>query len=67
MLKNVTHDQDWSAWIMFILQGVEETCTWTTDKIKAIRELMEHTAQFAQANLPKIYTWELVEVLFKQP
>jgi Fic family protein len=67
LLKNVTHDQDWSAWITFILQGVEETCTWTTDKIKAIRELMEHTAQFAQANLPKIYTWELVEVLFKQP
>jgi len=67
LLKNVTHNQDWSAWITFILQGVEETCTWTTDKIKAIRELMEHTAQFAQANLPKIYTWELVEVLFKQP
>jgi len=67
LLKNVTRDQDWSAWIMFILQGVEETCTWTTDKIKAIRELMEHTAQFTQENLPKIYTWELVEVLFKQP
>ena len=67
LLKNVTHEQDWAAWITFILQGVEETCTWTTDKIKAIRELMEHTAQFTQANLPKIYTWELVEVLFKQP
>jgi Fic family protein len=67
LLRNVTHDQDWSAWIKFILQGVEETCIWTTDKIKAIRELMEHTAQFTQSNLAKIYTWELVEVLFKQP
>jgi hypothetical protein len=28
---------------------------------------MEHTAEFTHANLPKIYTWELVEVLFKQP
>ena len=67
LLKKVTHEQDWSAWILFILNGVEETCSWTTDKIKAIRELMEHTAQYTQTSLPKIYTWELVEVLFKQP
>ena len=67
LLKKVTHEQDWTSWIMFILDGVEETCTWTTDKIKAIRELMEHTGEFVQARLPKTYTWELVEVLFKQP
>jgi Fic family protein len=52
---------------MFILDGVEETCRWTTDKIKSIRELMEHTGEFIQGRLPKTYTWELVEVLFKQP
>ena len=28
---------------------------------------MEHTAEFVQQKLPKIYTWELVELLFKQP
>jgi len=67
LLKNVTHDREWAPWIHFFLNGVEETCNWTTDKIKAIRELMEHTAAFTQASLPKIYTWELVELLFKQP
>ena len=67
LLKNVTHKQNWEGWINFILEGVEETCIWTTDKIKAIRELMEHTAQFVQQRLPKIYSWELVELLFKQP
>jgi Fic family protein len=67
LLKNVTHEQAWEGWINFILEGVEETCVWTTDKIKAIRELMEHTAQFVQQRLPKIYSWELVELLFKQP
>ena len=67
LIKKVTHEQDWRSWIMFVLDGVEETCTWTTDKIKSIRELMEHTAQFVQGRLPKTYTWELVEVLFKQP
>jgi Fic family protein len=53
--------------LMFILRGVEDTCNWTTEKIKAIRELMEHTAEFTQSSLPKIYSWELVELLFKQP
>ncbi len=67
LLQKVTQEQDWSSWINFILDGVEETCTWTTDKIKSIRELMEHTAEFVQARLPKTYSWELVEVLFKQP
>ena len=67
LIKQVTHEQIWAEWIMYILNGVEQTCTWTTDKIKAIRELMEHTAEFTQRNLPKTYSWELVEVLFKQP
>ncbi len=67
LLLKVTTEQDWRSWILFILDGVEETCTWTTDKIKSIRELMEHTGQFVQKSLPKIYSWELVELLFKQP
>ena len=67
LLKDVTYAQTWESWIRFVLEGVEETCTWTTEKIKAIRELMVHTAQYVHTSLPKIYSWELVEVLFKQP
>ena len=67
LLQKVTHEQDWAPWIFFILEAVEETCTWTTDKIKSIRELMEHTGEFVQTRLPKIYSWELVEMLFRQP
>lgn len=67
LLNEVTRKQDWKPWILFMLEGVEETCIWTTDKIKAIRELMQHTSQFVQKELPKVYSWELVEALFKQP
>jgi Fic family protein len=67
LLNDVTRTQNWGPWIMFMLTGVEETCIWTTDKIKAIRELMQHTSQFVQKQLPKVYSWELVEALFKQP
>jgi Fic family protein len=67
LLMDVTRKQAWAPWILFILEGVEATCIWTTEKIKAIRELMQHTSEFVQAQLPKIYSWELVESLFKQP
>jgi Fic family protein len=67
LLSDITHNAAWSDWIMFMLEGVEETCIWTTDKIKAIRELMQHTSRFVQEKLPKTYSWELVEALFKQP
>ena len=67
LLQKVTAEGAWEEWILFILAGVEETCVWTTDKIKAIRELMEHTARYVQSELPKTYSWELVELLFRQP
>jgi Fic family protein len=67
LLLEVTTRQRWEPWILYMLDGIEDTCLWTTDKIKAIRELMRHTGQFIQRKLPKIYTWELVELLFKQP
>jgi len=67
LLLDVTVRQAWAPWILFMLKGVEDTCLWTTDKIKAIRELMHHTSQYVQLQLPKTYTWELVAALFRQP
>ncbi len=67
LLLEVTTQQSWEPWILYMLDGIENTCLWTTDKIKAIRELMQHTGQYIQRRLPKMYTWELVELLFKQP
>lgn len=67
LLLEVTTKQAWGPWILYMLDCVEESCQWTTDKIKAIRELMRHTGQYVQRKLPKLYSWELVELLFKQP
>jgi Fic family protein len=67
LLNGVTREQAWSDWVNYMLNAVEETCNWTTDKIRAIRELMQHTSRYVQNKLPKTYSWELVEALFKQP
>jgi len=67
LLRAVTADGDWESWCLFMLRGLEETSKWTTAKIQAIQNLLEHTAAFVQAQLPSIYTRELVELLFAHP
>jgi Fic family protein len=67
LLLGVTRDQAWEPWLQFMLQAVAETSRWTTGKIGAIRRLAEHTTEHVRARLPKIYTRELVDVIFEQP
>ncbi len=67
LLLGVTRDQAWEPWLQFMLQAVAQTSRWTTAKIAAIRQLAEHTAEHLRARLPKIYTRELVDVIFEQP
>ena len=67
LLQAVTSEGAWTEWVLYMLAGVEDTCRWTTDKIKAIRELMQHTSEYVQEKLPKVYSWELVVALFRQP
>lgn len=67
LLLEVTKNQSWEAWILFILKAVEETAKWTHQKITAIRELMEYTTGYVREQLPKIYSRELVDTIFAQP
>ncbi len=66
-LQAVTRDGDWQAWLLYMLKAVETTAQWTTAKIAAVRHLMEHTTQYVQAQLPKIYSHELLQTIFEQP
>lgn len=67
LLLEVTREQAWEAWVLFMLSAIEETARWTTAKIGAVRELAEHTAIYVKGRLPKIYSRELVDVIFEQP
>jgi Fic family protein len=67
LLLAVTKDQDWESWVIFMLKAVEETSRWTTQKIAAIRDLAEHTSSHLRKSLPKIYSRELVDLIFEQP
>ncbi|MEL7491049.1 MAG: Fic family protein [Pseudomonadota bacterium] len=67
LLLAVTKDEAWEEWILFMLNAVGETARSTTDKIGAIRNLIESTAETIKDAAPKIYSWELVELVFVQP
>lgn len=67
LLLEVTREQAWEPWILYVLKGVEETAAWTTAKITAIRSLFEHTTQTVRTRLPKIYSHELVSLIFELP
>lgn len=67
LLNQVTQDGSWESWLLFMLKGVEETAKWTCDKISAIKVLMESTADYIRQQLPKIYSYELVQLIFEQP
>jgi Fic family protein len=67
LLLAVTRDHDWEPWILYMLKAVEDTSRWTTGKIGGIRALAEHTTAHVRQTLPKIYSRELVDVIFEQP
>lgn len=67
LLRGVTADGEWEAWILFMLEAIENTARWTTKKIAIIRALIAETTDYIRERLPKIYTHELLQVLFAQP
>ena len=67
LLLDVTKYSNWEPWLLFMLAGVTETAIWTSQKIVAIKRLMDHTVSFVQKRLPKVYSRELVECIFTQP
>ena len=67
LLLDVTREGAWEPWLLFMLEGVEETANWTTAKIGAIRRLADHTVEYVRRRAPKIYSRELVDVIFEQP
>lgn len=67
LLLGVTSGRQWEEWLLYIISGVQETALWTIAKISAIKSLQEHTAEYVRNVLPKIYSRELVDLIFEQP
>lgn len=67
-LRTVTEHGDWEAWLLYMLEAIEQTARATTQKILAIHDLLADTLEKAKAALPKpVFSKELIELIFEQP
>lgn len=66
-LLNVTLHQEWEAWILFMLEAIDSTSKWSIDKISNIIKIIEEVTTLVKNKLPKIYSRELIEIIFTQP
>jgi Fic family protein len=64
LLQGITKDEKWEDWVFFMIKGIEETAKETLALVKEINELMLLTANRIKELLPRIYSRELVELIF---
>ena len=66
-LQAVREHDAWEAWVLYMLSAVEETSRETLTKVRGIRDLMQATKQRMRSELPKIYSQDLLNNLFRHP
>ena len=66
-LRKVTEEGNWEDWIMYMLDMVEKTAVKGRRQIAEIEKLMNEMGTDIQQKLPKIYSKELLEELFRLP
>ncbi|MCL2269917.1 MAG: Fic family protein [Treponema sp.] len=67
LFQEVREKDIWENWILYILDGIEETAKHTLEKVKSIKILLESTQEIIKEQYPKLYSKELVEVIFENP
>ena len=67
VLQGVQNSSDWNALILYMLDGVEQTAKETSLLIENIQKLMIDTKQQIKEKLPKVYSKDLIEILFSHP
>jgi Fic family protein len=67
VLQEVRTKNDWEHLILYFLKSIEVTAKQTIDLIININKLMQDYKTDIQAKLPKIYSQDLVNNLFRNP
>ncbi|HEX7413092.1 MAG TPA: Fic/DOC family N-terminal domain-containing protein, partial [Bacteroidia bacterium] len=67
LLQKVRTDNAWQDWVLFILNGVEQTALQTIQQIQGIKVLMQKHKQKLRTELPKIYSQDILNNIFRHP
>lgn len=66
-LRGITEKNDWESFVLYMLDMIETTANKGLHRLEEVINLMESTAEKIKAEIPKIYSKELIEVIFKLP
>jgi Fic family protein len=66
-LRGVTENNDWENYILYMLDMIEETSIKGLERLNKITTSMMKTSEEIKEKLPKIYSKDLVEILFRLP
>ena len=66
-LRNVTEKEEWENYILYMLDMIEETSAKGLERLSKIMQTMEKTAEEIKMKLPKVYSKDLIEILFRLP
>lgn len=66
-LQSVRDNKTWEDWTLFMLEGVETTSKETIKVISGIKELMLRDKHTIKSKLPKIYSQDLINNIFRHP
>lgn len=67
LLQKVRSENAWEEWVLFILEGIEQTSLQTIGIIQGIKELMLKHKRKIRNELPKIYSQDLLNNIFRHP
>jgi Fic family protein len=66
-LRDVTEKNEWESYILYMLDMIEVTSIRGLIRLNKISASMEKTAIEIKNSLPKVYSKELIEILFRLP
>jgi Fic family protein len=67
LLRDVTEQNNWHDWVMYILTALAETSQLTTKKIRAMLSLKEEYEVQLKQTLGTSYNYELLQLMFRAP
>lgn len=66
-LRDVTEKNEWEDYILYMLDMIEETANKGLKRLSKITMAMEETGIEIKKKLPKVYSKDLIEILFRLP
>lgn len=67
LLRAVTQEGDWESFVLYMLDMVQQSSMAALNRLNKIVELIETTGNSIKERLPKVYSKELMDVLFRLP